>query len=83
MPLPQAKVASAVCCLLPGGLKAAYQISNAHVLFVKAPDLRVAYNVRFSSFIQTISKGISPSALVARKGGAAFRVPVFFTAEED
>jgi hypothetical protein len=53
------------------------------VFFLKAPDVRSADKIRSSSFIQTINKGNSLSAVVAFKGGAAFRVPVFFPAEED
>jgi hypothetical protein len=66
------------CCLLPGSLEASYQIPYAYVFYVGVAD-----KVRCSSFIQHVGKGNRPSALVAFEGGASFRVPVFFAAEED
>jgi hypothetical protein len=77
-----ARVAAAVRCLLPGSLKAAYQVPNAHVFFVEPFDVRAADKVRSSSFIQAISEGNFLSTLIAFEGGASFRVPVFFTAEQ-
>ncbi len=69
---------------LPGSLEASYQIPHAHVFFVKAPaHVGVADKVRSSSFVQHVGKGKRPSAPVAFEGGASFRVPVSFTAEED
>jgi hypothetical protein len=39
--------------------------------------------VRSSSFVQAISKGNGISTPVAFECGASFRVPVFFTADQD
>jgi hypothetical protein len=44
--------------------------------------MRAADKVRSSSFIQAISEGNDLSTLVALEGGASFRVPVLFTAEQ-
>jgi hypothetical protein len=85
MPSSYVRVFSRESCSLPGSLEASYQIPHAHVFFVQAPaHIGAADEVRSSSFVQQhVGKGKRPSAVVASEGGASFRVPVLFAAEED
>jgi hypothetical protein len=84
MPLSYTRVFSGESSSLPGRLEASYQIPHAHVFLVEAPaHVGGADEVRSSSFIQHVGKGKWPSALVAFEGGASFRVPVFFAAQEE